>query len=61
MRNKFVTDNHVFIKGEGCWFESKELAKKNFSKTGNEVGLFLVTKEIKGVTFFKELCRNVWD
>jgi hypothetical protein len=61
MRNKFVKDDHVFIPGEGCWFKTKKLAKKNFSKNGNVVGLFYETKEILGKTMYMMLCSNVWD
>ena len=59
--NKRVSDPHVFIQGEGCFFPTKEMAANNFHKTGNEVGLFFVEKNIDGVKLYKQLCRNVWD
>jgi hypothetical protein len=59
--NKFVKENHVFIKGKGTFYETKELASKYNIKTGNEVGLFYETLEIEGREVFKELNSNVWN
>ena len=59
--NRFVSEDHVFIRNEGCFFETKELASKNNGKTGNEVGLFFDTKVIEGREVFRELNTNIWD
>jgi len=59
--NKFVKENHVFIKGKGTFYETKKLASKYNIKTGNEVGLFLETLEVEGREIFKESNSNVWE
>jgi hypothetical protein len=59
--NQFVKVDHVFIKGEGTFFETKELASKNNHKTGNEVGLHIVTYTHEGVEIYREAQTNVWD
>lgn len=60
-QNKFVKVNHVFIEGQGTFYETKELASKANLKTGNEVGLHFETLIHEGVEVFKELNSNIWD
>ena len=59
--NKFVKENHVFVKGEGTFYLTEKEARDNNKKTGNEVGLFLDTLSHEGVTLYRELNTNVWD
>ena len=59
--NKFVKTNHVFIKGEGCFYETIEAARQAHHKTGNEVGLYIETLIHEGREVYRELNTNVWD
>ena len=59
--NKYVEVNHVFIKGEGTFYETKELANKNNKKTGNEVGLKYEIIKHEGVNIYKQLSSNAWN
>jgi len=59
--NKFVKENHVFIQGEGTFYETKELARKYNIKTGNEVGLFIDEIIHEGMKIYRELSTNVFD
>ena len=59
-RVKFEND-HVFVMGEGCFFETEELARKNNKKTGNEVGLYINTYIHEGREIYQELNSNVWN
>lgn len=57
--NKFVSEDHIFIKGEGTWFFRKEDSMK--SVNGNSVGVRTDTKEIAGYTLYKTTASNIWD
>ena len=59
--NKFVKENHVFIKGAGTFYETKELADKNNTKTGNEVGLHIVEYNHEGNTIYNQKSSNAWN
>jgi len=59
--NKFVKENHVFIEGQGTFFETIELAELANKKTGNEVGLYIETYIHEGIEVYKELQSNIWD
>lgn len=59
--NKFVKENHVFVQGEGTFYETEELARKNNRKTGNEVGLYIDKYLHEGFEVYRELHSNVWD
>lgn len=58
--NKFVTENHVFIKGIGTFYKTKDIAKIEFN-SNNCVGVCLETKNYKGLNVFRYLATNVWD
>lgn len=53
--------NYIFVKSEGCFFFSKEDANNAHYKTGNEVGLHYVEKEINGNKMFQQRESNVWN
>ena len=59
--NRFVKEEHVFIKGEGTWYETIEKAEANNRKTGNEVGLYIAEYVHEGVTVYREFQTNVWN
>jgi len=61
--NKYTKNvlDHIFIKGSGCWFFSKEDANKAHYKTGNEVGLHYREKEIDGKIMFQQRESNAWN
>jgi hypothetical protein len=61
--NKSVKNNldYIFIEGDGCFFFTKEDADKAHYKTGNEVGLYYVEKEINGKIMFQQCESNVWN
>lgn len=59
--NKFVKENHVFIKGEGTFYETEDLARKNNHKTGNEVGLYIKKYTHERVEVYRELNSNIWN
>lgn len=60
-KNKFVKVSHVFIEGEGSFYETIELAKTNHRKTGNEVGLYIETLIHEGREVYRESNTNIWD
>ena len=59
--NKFVKVDHVFIPGEGSFYETRELAISNYGKTGNEIGFHIVEFLHEGVIVFKGAQINVFD
>lgn len=59
--NPRVNYEHVFIPGEGCFSETPELARANNRKTGNEVGLYIVTRNHEGRDIFLERQSNLFD
>ena len=58
--NKFVSDNHYFAYGEGCYFPTLEIAEKNFSSY-NKVGVHYVTKDFEGKAWYQFRATNAWD
>lgn len=56
-----VKGNHVFIKGSGTFYATKEDADKYNRKTGNEVGLYYEEVVHEGVTLYKQLSSNAWN
>ena len=58
--NKFVKENHIFIEGEGTFYKTIEIAKKEFDSR-NCVGVYLETKKINSLNVYRYLNRNVWD
>jgi len=59
-KNKFVKENHVFIEGEGCFYETKELA----IKYGHDKNIFIVhlgSYIHEGVEVFRTGATNIWD
>ena len=58
--NKFVKENHVFIEGFGTFYKTIEIAKNQFNSK-NCVGIYLETKNIKGLNVFRYLNSNVWN
>ena len=58
--NKFETLEHVFIKGEGCFYFDKETALKG-RNTRNEQGIYFIEKNINGFNMFQALASNAWD
>ncbi len=59
-KNKFVKENHVFIEGEGTFYKNIEIAKNEFNSK-NCVGIYLETKNFKGLNVYRYLNRNVWN
>lgn len=67
--NKFLNPsdytglNGIWVKGDGVWFETLEMAMTDYSKrkTSNHVGLWENTKIIEGKTFYQCGNSNVWD
>ena len=59
--NPYVKEDHVFIAGLGCFYETAELARLNNKKTGNEVGLYIETANHDGVSVYRELQENIFD
>lgn len=59
--NGFVTVDHVFIKGEGVFFETEELAIEHNSPALNQVGKFIDKRIIEGVEVYRQLHTNVWN
>ena len=59
--NKFVKVNHVFIDGEGSFYETKEIARENNYKTGNEVGLHIISIIFEGIEVYREAQTNVFN
>mgnify|MGYP003402506466 CR=1 FL=1 len=59
--NKFVKENHVFIQGEGTFYETKELAIKYGHDKMIFVGVSVGTYIHEGVEVFRTGATNVWD
>lgn len=58
--NKFVKAQHVFVPGDGCYFES--LAKAvEMGTSPNGVGLWTKTIEFDGATWYMAGNENVWN
>ena len=60
-KNKFVKENHVFIEGEGTFYETEELAKKYGHDKMIFVGVSVGTYTHEGVQVFRTGATNVWD
>jgi hypothetical protein len=60
-KNKFVKENHVFIEGEGCFYETKELALKYGHDNTIFVGVCVGSYIHQGVEVFRTGATNVWD
>ncbi len=59
--NKFVKAEHVFIESKGTFYFTEEIARKENSKTGNEVGLYVEEIHHEGITLYRELNKNIFD
>jgi hypothetical protein len=60
-KNKFVKENHVFIEGEGTFYETKELAIKYGHDPMIFVGVNVGSYMHEGVEVFRTGATNVWD
>jgi len=60
-KNKFVKENHVFIEGEGTFYETEELAIKYGHDKMIFVGVSVGTYIHEGVQVFRTGATNIWD
>lgn len=58
--NKFVSGQHVFVAGTGCYFPTLEIAIKE-GTSPNGVGLWSEELVFDGKTFFRAGNLNVWN
>ena len=59
--NKFVKENHVFIKGNGTYYKTEELALKYGHDKNIFVGVSVSTYIHEGVEVFRTGATNIWD
>jgi hypothetical protein len=60
-KNKFVKEEHVFIEGVGCFYETEELAKKHGHSKMIFTGVHVASYIHEGVQVFRTGATNVWD
>ena len=65
--NEFVTKktngacDHVFVMHGGCYFPTKDFAKKFSSENANSTGLYYQSINFDGKEWFKLCASNAWD
>lgn len=57
--NRFVTRDHIFVRGDGCYFHSKESAREGISS--NAIGVYFSELEFEGKTYFQALAANYFE
>lgn len=57
--NRFVQKPHIFVPGNGCYYDTKESAREGMSS--NAVGVHFTELEFEGKTYYQALATNYWD